>query len=281
MSLSQIHDSFLSSITHIYDKNEAENIWHLIIDNLTGINLKSNNNSNFSPDGCFIDMINQIKRRLQKGEPIQYILNEAWFYDIPFFVNPHVLVPRPETEELVNWVIKETQIHNLTIVDIGTGSGCIPIILKRKIPNAEVISCDISEEALHIAQKNAAKYKTDIQFLHLDFLNSENWKTLPKANIIVSNPPYIPQKEKTTMHNNVVLYEPHQALFVNDEKPLIFYEALAAAGKKILYPGGKIYVEIHENFGSQTVELFEKEGYKTTLKHDMQGKDRFIKASLM
>jgi release factor glutamine methyltransferase len=224
-------------------------------------------------------MLNEIQERLQKLEPVQYILNEAWFYDIPFYVDRNVLIPRPETEELVDWIIKDHKNNDaITILDIGTGSGCIPVVLKRKLASAQIFSCDISKNALDVAGKNARKHKTDIHFMQLDFLDSNSWAQLPKADILVSNPPYIPHSAQSSMHGNVLKYEPHEALFVKDRQPLIFYEAIAAACKSVLLPNGKIYVEIYEGLGKKTAALFERLGYCPVLKKDMQGKDRMIKA---
>lgn len=279
MSLQKLKTGFIENLKGIYPEDEAGNIFNLAIENLTGINLRNNNSAAFTPDGCFIKMWDEIEQRLQKSEPIQYILNEAWFYDIPFYVNKSVLIPRPETEELVDWIIKDhKEKQDLSILDIGTGSGCIPIILKRKIPHSKVSSCDISSDALLVAQKNARKHKTEIEFVQLDFLNEENWSAFPKADIIVSNPPYIPQKEKSLMHDNVLAHEPHLALFVTDNNPLIFYAAIAAASKLILKDNGTIYVELFEGLGSETQLLFENHGFNVILKKDIQGKDRFIKA---
>lgn len=279
MSLQKLKAGFIENLKGIYPADEAGNIFNLAIENLTGINLRNNSTATFTPDGCFVKMWNEIEERLQKTEPIQYILNEAWFYDIPFYVNQSVLIPRPETEELVDWIIKDhKEKQDLSILDIGTGSGCIPVILKRKIPQAEVSSCDISNEALLVAQKNARKHKTEINFIQSDFLNRENWSTFSKSDIIVSNPPYILQQEKRLMHDNVLAHEPHLALFVEDSDPLIFYEAIAEAGTTLLKDQGTIYVEIFEGLGKETQSLFDSKGFNTILKKDMQGKDRFIKA---
>jgi release factor glutamine methyltransferase len=279
MSLQKLKAGFIENLKGIYPADEAGNIFNLAIENLTGIDLRNNSAATFTPDGCFVKMWNEIEQRLQKNEPIQYILNEAWFYDIPFYVNQSVLIPRPETEELVDWIIKDHKgKQDLSILDIGTGSGCIPVILKRKIPESEVSSCEISSEALLVAQKNARKHKTEINFIQSDFLNKERWPSLPKSDIIVSNPPYIPQQEKKLMHENVLAHEPHLALFVEDTNPLIFYEAIAEAGTTLLKDQGTIYVEIFEGLGQETQSLFDSKGFSTILKKDMQGKDRFIKA---
>ncbi|MFT4092764.1 MAG: peptide chain release factor N(5)-glutamine methyltransferase [Niabella sp.] len=278
MLLRNLQKTFTDQLQGIYDAEEIQNIWRLAIENITGIDIKNHHTRQFTPDGCFVKMITEIQERLKKYEPIQYILNEAWFYDIPFYVNKQVLIPRPETEELVDWIIKENADRkNLSVLDVGTGSGCIPIILKRKMSSAKIYSCDISSAAIEVAQKNAQKYKAEIGFIALDFLDEKSWGSLPQVNIIVSNPPYIPENDKAQMHQNVLHYEPYNALFVDNKQPLIFYEAIANAGKQLLTAQGTIYVEIHEALGPATETLFKDSGYHTTLKKDLQGKDRFIK----
>ncbi|MCH5720417.1 N5-glutamine methyltransferase family protein [Niabella hibiscisoli] len=160
MSLQKLKAGFVENLKSVYPSDEASNLFNLAIEHLTGINLRNNSAATFTPDGCFMKMWSEMEQRLRKAEPIQYILNEAWFYDIPFYVNQSVLIPRPETEELVEWIIKDHQgKRDLSILDIGTGSGCIPVILKRKIPQAEVISCDISAAALEVAKKMLVSIK--------------------------------------------------------------------------------------------------------------------------
>lgn len=278
MPQKKLRDNFVIELKKNYEAEEAQNIFYLVFENLTGINFRTDTKQNFNPDGCFLKMLDEILRRLKNDEPIQYILNESWFYDIPFYVNKNVLIPRPETEELVNWIVKENEHRQgISILDIGTGSGCIPIVIKRKIPQAAIYSCDISQHALDVAKKNASTYKTEIGFIEIDFLDKRNWSQLPMVDIIVSNPPYIPMKDKESIHNNVLLYEPGIALFVTDTNPIIFYEAIAEAGKKILLNKGVVYVEIYENLSNEIVLLFEKHNYHTTLKHDMQDKPRMLK----
>ncbi len=281
MPILQLQEKFVTNILDIYGQSEAQNIFYLAMEHLTGINLRQNSNAHFNPDGCFEKMLNNIQKRLKQHEPIQYILNEAWFYDISFYVDKQVLIPRPETEELVNLIVKtHHQNDNLTILDIGTGSGCIPIILKKKLPAAKVYSCDISKNALSVAQKNARKHQTEIQFIEMDFLDSNNWTQLPEVDLMVSNPPYIPETDKSTMRSNVLLHEPHETLFVSSDDPLLFYRATALAGKQLINTGGTIYVEIHESYGNECCVLFKNHGYTATLKQDMQYKDRFVIATL-
>lgn len=227
-------------------------------------------------------LLQNILERLKQFEPVQYIINEAWFYAMPFYVDRNVLIPRPETEELVHWIITDYVKSNssLRILDIGTGSGCIPISLKRKFPGAEVWACDINEAALNVAKRNAKMNEATINLIKLDFLNPEQWRTLPVFDIIVSNPPYIPESDKPTIPANVLGFEPHQALFVPDNDPLVFYNAIAAFAKTNLTANGHIYAELHEYLGDDVSSLFIKNGLSPELRKDMQQKDRMIKCSL-
>ena len=226
--------------------------------------------------------LKNIAERLLQHEPVQYVLNEAWFGGLKFYVDKNVLIPRPETEELVEWVITNCRfpVDELKILDIGTGSGCISITLKRRIRKAEVWGCDISEEALNVAKKNAALLGVDINFVQLDFLDRTSWKQFPSFDIIVSNPPYVPEKDKEEISPNVLNYEPHTALFVPDNDSLIFYKAIAEFGKEHLNPSGSIYCEIHESIGEAVAGLFNSFGYAAELKKDMQQKDRMIRSGL-
>lgn len=226
--------------------------------------------------------LQQFTERLLKHEPVQYVLNEAWFCGLKFYVDRHVLIPRPETEELVEWVISNCKfpVDELRILDIGTGSGCIPISLKRKLRKAEVWAYDVSTDSIHVAKKNALTLGAEVNFLHIDFLNREIWKKLPQFDIIISNPPYVPENDKETMSANVLQFEPALALFVPDNNPLLFYDAIAEFSKGHLTNAGVLYFEIHENLGNPTIELLAAKGYTSELKKDMQGKDRMLKALL-
>ena len=212
-----------------------------------------------------------------KHEPIQYITGKAWFYQYIFNVNQHVLIPRPETEELVQNIIQDNQLNCPSIIDIGTGSGCIPISLKKNM-EAEITAIDISYEALSVATKNAKELSASIHFKQLNFLDESNWDELSCYDIIVSNPPYIRKKEKESMYNNVLNHEPHLALFVEDNNPLIFYEKIARFGNTHLKNQGTIWVEINEALPNETKYVFEKEHYTTLIYNDLQGKSRILKA---
>jgi release factor glutamine methyltransferase len=279
----------------IYEESEAMNIAALVLEHLTQQGKIQRLHSKDEPlQADQLQQLKQIEQRLSQHEPVQYVLGEAWFYGLKLFVDNHVLIPRPETEELVDWIIKDSKAAGinvfekggteaddtklLKILDIGTGSGCIPLALKNTMPKAEVWGCDISEEALNVARRNGAELDIRVDFQGVNILDEAQHRLLPTADIIVSNPPYIPVSDKTTMHNNVVAHEPHIALFVPDNDALVFYKAIIQFAKKRLYESGCLYLEIHENLGADVVALFESEGYLTTLKKDMQGKDRMIKA---
>ena len=216
--------------------------------------------------------------------PLQYVLNEAWFAGMKFFVNENVLIPRPETEELVEWIYTDVQQNSnaasnkLKVLEIGAGSGCIPIALYKKMKESFITSLDVSEAALDVARKNALTNDAEINFIQFDFLEEAQWKTLPVFDLIVSNPPYIKTSESSMMHQNVLDFEPHLALFVPDNDALLFYRKIALFGKDHLQKNGSVYVEINEALGNDTADLFISNNYTVELKKDLQGKDRMLKA---
>jgi release factor glutamine methyltransferase len=217
--------------------------------------------------------LSDIIERLNQHEPIQYILGEADFYGRKFKVNPSVLIPRSETELLIR-EIKKLNLVSPTILDVGTGSGCIAITLKLEIPKAKVFAMDISQGALIVAHENAKMLKADINFIHGNILTDSFSNDV---NIIVSNPPYVKESEKELMKTNVLNFEPHLALFVPDNNPLLFYKALAGKSKTILKPNGKIIVEINEELGKEVQTLFKKCGLsQVTMIKDLEGKDRVV-----
>lgn len=217
-------------------------------------------------------------KKLKEGVPIQHVLGKAWFYGHEFIVNKHVLIPRPETEELVDLIIKESQQRKgLKILDIGTGSGCIPISLKLGMPEIQIYGMDVSDEALKVARENAECLQADVNFIHQDIFNEKT--DLQKVDILVSNPPYVPESEKKTMQKEVLLHDPHLALFVADDNPLVFYKRIADIGKDILNNRGKLYFEIHEKFGGEVVHLLKEEGFQDIrLIKDIHNKDRIVTA---
>ena len=218
------------------------------------------------------------KELLLKGVPIQHITQTAHFMGADYFVNEHVLIPRPETEELVQWIADEHKDAELTILDIGTGSGCIPISLKQLLPRAAITSIDVGADALKVAERNAATNNADVTFILLDFLNTGRWKELPTFDVIVSNPPYIPISEKEKLDKNVRDYETGTALFVPDNDALLFYRHIAQFGQTHLTVGGYIYCEVHQDYAADTLQMFDEEGYKTSLRKDMFGNERMIQA---
>lgn len=257
----------------IYDAQEATNLINWLLEyhlGLRRVDMMHFMEEKDLPAKLFDDL-----ERLKVGEPIQYILGQAPFYGREFYVNSSTLIPRNETEELVHLIIKENKTKGLKILDIGTGTGCIPISLALEMPEPEVYGLDVSEEALEIAEKNAKKLNASVIFSSCDVL--EEMPLQSDLDILVSNPPYIPEKGKAEMHTNVLDYEPSLALFVPDEDPLIFYRIIAKKGMKLLKEGGKLYFEIHEDYGHEVVSLLEQTGYQEIKLHqDLNGKERMV-----
>ncbi len=213
--------------------------------------------------------------QLQQQIPIQYILGTTSFYGLEFFVNENVLIPRPETEELVEWMLSEPFNSPVKILDIGTGSGCIAIALAKNLPNAEIFAIDISEPALITAKRNAQLHKTNVTFIQKNILETED--LAQQFDSIVSNPPYVRNLEKAEIKKNVLEHEPHIALFVNDEDPLLFYRKIAVLARKNLKENGQLFFEINQYLGKETVALLEELGFKNiVLKQDIYGNDRMI-----
>jgi release factor glutamine methyltransferase len=281
----------------IYDENESGNVAQLLLEECTGYSrtyLLVNKQETLTAEQERI--LQEVLPRLQQHEPVQYVLNKAWFYGMELYVDANVLIPRPETEELVDWIMKDIKAaglevfergpmqadltSQLKILDIGTGSGCIALALKKAMPRAEVWGCDVSEEALNVARRNGAALNIRVDFQGINFLDEAQQKLLPTVDILVSNPPYIPLRDKDTMQPNVLNFEPHTALFVPDTDALLFYKAIAQFAKKRLYANGTIYLEIHEDLGKDVVNLFRNEGYgNIELRKDMQGKERMVKVA--
>ncbi len=222
-----------------------------------------------------------VVKRLLNHEPFQYIIGETFFYDLTIRCDERALIPRPETEELVNWVLNTLNSKNhQVIVDMCTGTGCIALALKSKLSNSKVFATDFSLEALALAKKNAMLLNLGVDFIEENALvyDSDNFE-INSLDVIVSNPPYIPMKDKSQMEKNVLDFEPHMALFVSDENPLIFYRAITEKANSLLKPSGYLFFEIHENYGVQTKELVESLGFdEVELKLDLQGKKRMLRA---
>lgn len=224
-----------------------------------------------------------IKKKLLAREPLQYILGQADFYGLKFSVTPAVLIPRQETEELVAWVLEtlKRQLDCRHVLDIGTGSGCIPIVIKKKRPDLSVSALDVSLEALAVAQQNAALHHVDIDFIEYNILYRTAWYLFSSYDCIISNPPYIPLQESALMPPHVKDFEPALALFVNDENPLVFYEAIADFSKIHLTPGGYLFFECNEFNAKKVVQILETKGFSDViLQKDLNGKDRMIRAQM-
>ena len=272
---------FLANLLSIYDEMEAEQFFYLILENkkkLKRVDLA------LSPDLTFseseIENWNAILEQLKNEIPIQYILGSTSFFGLEFLVNESVLIPRPETEELVNWVLEDyKERQNIKILDIGTGSGCIAITLAKNLKNTQVFAIDVSNKAIETAKVNAKHNDVSVFFMNCDILNTDDLNQ--KFDCIVSNPPYVRNLEKVEIKKNVVDNEPHLALFVEDDDALIFYRKIAELAKKSLNPNGKLYFEINQYLAAETIALLKDFGFKNIeLRKDIYGNDRMLKASL-
>ncbi|MEB2774773.1 peptide chain release factor N(5)-glutamine methyltransferase [Algoriphagus sp. D3-2-R+10] len=258
-----------------YDRQESESLVSWLFEHHLG--WRRSDLLNEVDEASFPPKIFEDLERLMTGEPIQYIIGKGPFYGREFFVSPATLIPRNETEELVHLIIKENLKAGLRILDIGTGTGCIPISLVLEMDNPEVYAVDISEEALVIARKNAGELGAKVTFSKCDILIQT--PEAEKLDILVSNPPYIPEQEKFKMHKNVLDYEPELALFVSDIDPFIFYRIIAEKGKQLLSPEGKLYFEINEIYGNEIAVLLQKLGYsEVRILKDLNEKDRIAVA---
>lgn len=284
-SINDVFTGFKEKLTTLYDPHEVEALTLLSISEITGLSkayIKAFPEKEITDEQS--ETLNNTLTRLQTGEPIQYIFGHTEFYGLPFKVDPSVLIPRPETEELVEWVLNtigSSRIIINNVLDIGTGSGCIAVALKKHLPIAKVSAIDISAEALQIAQQNAELNKAGVKFINADILNIHKSEIeIPKSEIIISNPPYVTLHDKTLMHTNVTDFEPHTALFVPEDDPLIFYKAIADYAINNLSANGFLFLEINENLGKQTVELLTDKGFNNIeLRKDMSGRDRMIRGT--
>ena len=277
----QIVAYYQEKLSRLYPSNEVKNITEMMFEHFMGwdkITLRLNNKSSLSESELLL--FHKALKRLLKNEPVQHITGEMEFYSLPFKVNNNVLIPRPETEELVDLVIKECK-GSETILDIGTGSGCIPISLKKQLKNTLVYGVDVSEDALVLARDNAALNSTEVTFVKEDILKMSSIKDALKKefDIIISNPPYITNSEKALMSENVLTFEPHVALFIEDDEPLLFYDKIGHLAYDNLSSGGKLYFEINEHYGDQTVALLKFIGFSDIrMIKDLQNKDRIVTA---
>lgn len=272
--------SIRKELEGIFPKGEIESLIALIFEKVKGYSrtqlLLSRDEQLSEPESREIETI---VSRLKNQEPIQYILGQTEFYGLPFYTLPGVLIPRPETEELVQWIIIENHLPAPALLDIGTGSGCIPVALKKNIPRARALACDISSLCLQTVRRNAELNKVQISVIEYDILNNLPPVDFPLLDIVVSNPPYVRESEKLLMEKNVLDYEPELALFVPDDNPLLFYRRIADFSLVHLVPQGKLYFEINEAFGKETVAMLQQKGYvNIELRKDINGRDRMIRA---
>ena len=274
-----IFNKFKAELSGLYEAKEINNLLYILFEEYAGLKRAELAISN---DLIITDPVKEkletAVNHLKNYKPVQYIIGKAWFYGLELLVNENVLIPRPETEELVDWVIKRNiKKKNLKVVDIGTGSGCIAIAIKKYLPASFVTAIDVSGKALDVARKNAKQHDAEVTFLSIDILNEAMVKKLSKFDIIISNPPYVLESEKKVMKPNVLEYEPGSALFVDDDHALMFYEAIVSFAGNHLKRGGELYLEINEQRGAEVELLLEKKGLgEVVLREDMQGKERFV-----
>ena len=284
MQIGKIEVIFIESLNGIYDDNESKALASIAIQEVCQLSYGQivMDKQTLTTSDQHTEIL-RILEELKKGIPLQYILGTTDFYGHRFIVKPGVLIPRPETEELVDWILKEIQFNKLSdfkLLDIGTGTGCIPISIKIKNPNSDVTGIDISDIALDIAKQNSIALNSDIQLIKSDMLNNDIKFEPQSFDIIVSNPPYITSSEKSSMHANVIENEPHIALFVTDENPLLFYRSIIQFALRYLKPKGLLFFEINEHLGDETIKLLNQHNFTTILRKDISGKDRMIKAWL-
>jgi len=279
-----LNDAFYrlkNGLAGLYDPGEGAAIAHQLLEWLTGKGrLERLDHKNMLLTGDQWERLQEAQARLLRAEPLQYIIGAQWFLGRKFAVSKEVLIPRPETEELVQWILDDNRDRQeLKLLDIGTGSGCIAVSLQAARPDWKVIACDISPGALAVAAANAATHSAAVSFRELNFLEERHWKELDIYDIIISNPPYIPEAYREGMDRNVAEHEPAVALFVPDNDPLLFYRKIAAFGKDHMARDGSIYCELHLDHAGDTAALFIESGYNdAVLRKDMNGNDRMLRA---
>lgn len=284
MTILQAGKNLSQQLNALYEQREAVNVTNLVMEKITGLSPSGRVvHKQKELDATQLAQLDSFTQQLLQHKPVQYVLHEAWFAEMRFYVDEHVLIPRPETEELVEMIVADVDPNhkNLTILDIGTGSGCIPIALKKKLSESLVYALDISEESLKIAEKNAVDNSLKVEFLQVNILDFASYKSWPKFDVIVSNPPYIRQNESASMQRNILQYEPHIALFVPNNDPLVFYKSIADFALQYLKPGGKLYFEINEMLGEEVVALLAAKNFSSIkIKKDLQEKNRMVSAIL-
>jgi release factor glutamine methyltransferase len=292
MTIKQHRAHFNKSLKHLYPTSEIDSFFFLILEEYMGLKrIDIALKSDFLIDKKSLNLLQIATKQLEQEIPIQYIIGKTEFFGLPFHVNKEVLIPRPETEELVEQVLKKVSLiktcnssknetikeKQLKVLDIGTGSGCIAISLKKQLPSSEVSALDVSNKALRVAKKNAFLNNVDINFVHQDILKTNDLDKL--YDVIISNPPYVRELEKKEIKNNVLNNEPHIALFVDNKNPLLFYNKIAELAKKFLIKNGQLHFEINQYLGKETIKLLAEKGFKNIqLKKDIFGNDRIITA---
>jgi len=277
MELKVFRNEFISSLSKIYDESEAEQLFYIALEEL--LNWKRVDfilNTPFELDDQMYEKFQFVLDELIAEKPIQYIFNKAYFYGLDFFVNENTLIPRPETEELVEWILNtilEKPNKTWRILDIGTGSGCIPISIAKYAKNVQIYSLDVSKKAIEVAEKNARENEVEVVFIQQSILETNQ---LDSYDIIVSNPPYVRNLEKAEIKNNVLEHEPHLALFVQDSEPLIFYRKIISLAEKSLSMNGYLFFEINQYLAKETLELFNESFSDVVLRKDFLGNDRMI-----
>lgn len=277
MKLKELKDLFNKELENIYSREESQTILNYILIDALGIpKLTILSQSQLELNTNQYKKVSSLLKDLKKGRPIQHLLGTAHFYGMVLKVTPDVLIPRQETEELVDWIIQDNKGKKLKILDACTGSGCIALALKKYLPESTIVAIDVSEKALKVAKKNAAELQLDITLKKTDALNLEKELKDERFDIIVSNPPYIPASNTNTVQKSVLMYEPHSALFVSDETPLIFYESISRFATKL--KPVTLYFEINEDLGNDLTELMKTMVFKDiTIKKDLNGKNRMLK----
>ena len=283
MTIEDANRLIIASLTEPYGEREAASMSSLVMDRLTG--MPKSLRLLHKADAFTLkqqELFQQWLSELLRFRPVQYVLGEAWFGQLPFYVDENVLIPRPETEELVDWFLRDSAAKKsgLSVLDIGTGSGCIPVYIKKKRKDFKVMALDISEPALEIAKKNSRMNETDIDFFLCDIRDPVQRERLAPMDLIIGNPPYIPQKQKAALDKHVKDFEPALALFVPDEDPIMFYKIIGNFAIQKLRPGAAVFLEIHHDYAKDIVEWYTKNGFSVELKKDFSGNNRMIKALL-
>ena len=278
MTIREMHSQYINALTPVYGGGEAAAITGLIFEHFLKLRppdvfLKKEDHITFPGEQSFHEALQKLLQHM----PVQQVTRNAWFYSLNFSVNEAVLIPRPETEELVHKAISFLKtVSSKKVLDVGTGSGCIAISIKKNVADADVTAVDISGAALNIAKQNALVNDVDVDFRMTDFLQEDRHHTLPVFDVIISNPPYIPVNEKELLDKNVTAFEPHIALFVPQNDPLIFYKKIKLFARDHLKENGKIFLEVHEEFAKETAAVFTTENYTAEIKKDIPGKERMV-----